>query len=110
MPPVELVEELTNGGQMLFDGRLSERAAELLDVRRDRDRFDIVKLQPAFIAPVEEAFDGARIGGPRVAIADTGGEEFDEAAAGALALGAHDRRQRLEAGPDQRRRRDDLFA
>ncbi len=74
---------------MLLDGGLRDRAAELLDVRRDRDRLDITELQPAFVAPIEEAFDRARIRGPRVAVADAGGEEFDEAVAGALSLGAY---------------------
>jgi len=36
-----------------------------------------------------------------------GGKEFNEAAAGALALGADDRRQGFQAGTDQRRRRYD---
>ena len=34
------------------------------------------------LAPVEELFHRARIGGARVAVTDAGGEEFDEAAAG----------------------------
>jgi hypothetical protein len=35
---------------MLLDGGLRGRTAELLDVRRDRDRFDFVELEPAVVA------------------------------------------------------------
>ena len=47
----------------------------------------------------------ARVRHPGVAVADGRGKEFDEAAAGALALGADSRRQRLKASTDQCRRR-----
>jgi hypothetical protein len=94
---------------MLLDGGLRGLAAELLDVRRDRDRFDLVELEPRLVALVEEPLDRPRVRHAGVAIADAGGEEFDEAAAGALALGANNEWQRIEAGPDQRRRWYDLF-
>lgn len=42
----------------------------------------------------------------RAAVAD--GEEFDEAAASALAAGANDGQQRLDPGTDQHQRRRDL--
>jgi hypothetical protein len=73
---------------MLPDGRLRDRAAELLHIGRYRDRLDITELQPAFVAPLEEALDRPSVCGPRVTVADAGGEEFDETAAGALACGA----------------------
>jgi hypothetical protein len=68
MPPLgQVIEKLTNGGQMLPDGGLRDGAAELLDIRRDRNRFDVVELQPAFVAAVKEAIDrackAARVGG-----------------------------------------------
>jgi hypothetical protein len=46
------------------------------------------------VAPVEELFDCTRVRQARVAVADGRGKEFDEAAAGALALDADNRRQR----------------
>jgi hypothetical protein len=52
------------------------------------------------IALVEEPFYRARVRHPGIAVADGRGKEFDETAAGALALGADDRRQRFQAGTD----------
>ena len=45
---------------------------------------------------------------PAVRAAVAGGEEFDEAAAGALAAGANNGQQRLDPGTDQHQRRRDL--
>ena len=39
---------------MLFDGGLGDRGAELFDAAGDRVRFDLVKHEMAFVAPVEE--------------------------------------------------------
>ncbi len=39
---------------MLLDGGLGDRGAELFDVAGDRVRFDLVKLEMAFVAQVEE--------------------------------------------------------
>jgi hypothetical protein len=44
----------------------------------------------------------ARVRHARVAVADVGGEELDEAVAGAFALGAVNRRQRVQARADER--------
>ena len=93
---------------MLFDGWLRSASPELLDIRGYRDGPDGAEIQSLFIAPVEELFYRTRVSGARVAVADGGGKEFDEAVAGALALGADNRRQRLEAGAHQRGRRHDL--
>jgi hypothetical protein len=90
---------------MLFDRRLGRPAAQLLDIGGDRQGVDIMKFEAAVLAPVEELFHRARIGGARVAVTDAGGDEFDEAAAGALAAAADDGRQRLKSGADQRGRR-----
>src|SRR5713226_6207444 len=103
----QVVEQLPDGRQVLFDGRLRSLVAELLDVRRDRDCLDLVKFEAVLVAPVEELLYRARVSHARVAVTDTGGKEFDEAAAGAFALSAHDRRQRLDPGANQRRRRLD---
>jgi hypothetical protein len=48
--------------------------------------------------PVEELFYHAHIGHPRVAVTDSSGEEFDEAAAGVLTASADNRQQRFEPG------------
>src|SRR6266851_672310 len=104
-PGGQIVEQLPDGRQMLFDGRLAGPGAELLDVGSDAKRCDLLELEPAIFAPVEELLHCACIGGPRVAVTDVGGEELDEAAARPFAMGAHDRRQRLQAGADECRRR-----
>ena len=104
----QVVEQLPDGGQVLLDRGLRRLGAELLDVGGDAERLDLVQLELALVAPVEELFHRARVGHARVAVADVGGEELDEAAAGAFALGADNGRQRVQAGADQRRRRHDL--
>jgi hypothetical protein len=90
---------------MLFHRRFGCPAAQLLDIGGDGERIDVVQFEPPVLAPVEELFYRARIGGARVAVTDAGGEEFDEAAAGALAAAANDYEQRFEPSPDQRQRR-----
>src|SRR5216683_4783974 len=81
----QVVEQLPDGRQVLFDRRLRSLVAELLDVRCDRDCFDLVKLEPVLVAPIEELLYRARVSHARVAVTDVGGEELDEAAARALA-------------------------
>ena len=90
---------------MLLDGRLGGPAAQLLDIGRHRKRIDVMQLQLPVFAPAEELFRRARIGGARVAVTDAGGKEFNEAAADALAAAADDGWQRLQARPNQGRRR-----
>jgi hypothetical protein len=75
------------------------------EVDRASAGFDLVEFEPPVLAPVEELFYRACIGGARVAVTDAGGEEFDEAAASALAAVADDGWQRVEPGTDERRRR-----
>jgi hypothetical protein len=50
----------------------------------------------------------ARVRYPHVAIMDTGGKEFDEAAAGVFLFDANNRRQRRQVGADWRGRRYNL--
>jgi hypothetical protein len=83
-----------------FSVGLAVRVAQLLDARGDGQRVDVVELQAPVLTPVKELLDRTCISGPRVAVADIGGEEFDEAAAGAL---ADNRGQLLKPGTDQRR-------
>jgi len=46
---------------------------------------------------------------PGVTVTDARGKEFDEATAGALTAGPDNRRQRLQPGSDQCRRRDEIM-
>jgi hypothetical protein len=93
-----------------FVRSIGGRGAELLDVGSDAERRDLREIQAALITPVEELFYCARIGRARVAVANVGGKEFDEAAAGAFAPSANDRRQGIESGPDESRRRRDFVS
>src|SRR6266851_1878563 len=95
----QVVEQLAYCGQVLLDARLSNFGAQLLDICGNRDGLDIIQLEVMILTPVEESFYRARVR-HRVAVADGRGKEFDEAAAGALALGADDGRQRFQAGTD----------
>jgi hypothetical protein len=99
----------------------SAPASRSLDLARDgtkaySEAFDLVHRREAS-GPnaiwqadhaVEELLYRTRVRHSCVAVADTGGKEFDETAAGTLALGADNRRQRLKRGPDQHRRQDYL--
>ena len=83
---------------MLFDRRLAGIRAQLFDVGGHGHGLDLREFQPTPVAPVEELLyrarvSRARVSHARVAVTDTGGEEFDEAAAGALTAGADPRRR-----------------
>jgi hypothetical protein len=105
--PRQVIEQLTNGCQVLLDRGLGQTGAELLNVGSHGPWPDSLQLQASLLVPVEELPDGNSIGHPGVPIADVRGEELDEALAGPGA-GRHDRdRQRLEPVADQRRRRCD---
>jgi hypothetical protein len=73
---------------VLLNRGLRGLRAELFDVGGDAERPNLFELQSAPVAPVEELFYRARVGHASVAVADVGGKELDEAAAGAFALGA----------------------
>jgi hypothetical protein len=109
-PPSPDIEQLADGSQVLFDARLSNFGAQLLDICGDGDGLDVLQPEMVLITPVEEAFYRARVRRPRIAVADGRGKEFDEATAGAFTLGADNRRQAFEPDADQRGRRYDFFA
>ncbi len=69
---------------MLLDRRLGHPGADLLDVSRHRNGFDVVQLKLLGLGPVEELLYRARLRHTCAAIADVGGEELDEPPAGAL--------------------------
>ena len=76
------VEQHADGGQPLLDGRRRKLASEVLDPGGDVHRFDVKQTKAGLVAPIEEFTCGAVIGFAGVRVADVGGEEFDEAAAG----------------------------
>ena len=76
------VEQHAHGGQPLLDGRRRKSAPEALDPGGDVHRLDVKQTKAGLVAPVEEFAGGAVIGFAGVRVADVGGEEFDEAAAG----------------------------
>jgi hypothetical protein len=89
---------------VLFDGRLRNLAAQPLDIRRHTDGFNLIEFEPPPLTLAEEPFDGMGIGRARVAVTNAGSEEFDEASAGPFALGADERRRRLDlVGQEDRR-------
>jgi hypothetical protein len=57
---------------------------------------NVFEAEVMVLAPVEESFYRAGVRHPGVTVADGRGKEFDEVAAGALALGADDCRQRFQ--------------
>ncbi len=76
------VEEHPDRGQVLFDGRLRVRAAELLDVRRDVHRRHPGQIpQTSLLTPGGEPLDGFEVGAAGVRVADVDGEELPEAQA-----------------------------
>jgi hypothetical protein len=82
---------------MLLDSRPGGAVAELLDIRGDRHSVDVVQRQATALAPVEELRDHAGVCRAGVAVGDAGSEEFDEAAAGALASATNNGRQLFKA-------------
>ena len=92
----------------MLDRGLRGLGAELLDIDGDAERLDLFQFKLALVAPVEDLFYRARVHHARVAVADVGSQELDEAAAGAFALGADNERHRIEASPNQCRRWYDL--
>src|ERR1700678_3582627 len=83
---------MTDRGKALLGGRRRSRACQLLDVAGDvhwphvRDRGHTVML-----APPQKLAHRLRVGAAGVAIADVGGEEFDEALLRARAGGCDER-------------------
>lgn len=63
----EVVEQLPDRGQVLFDSRFAGGSA---NVGGDGNGLDVRQFELAFVAPVEELFDRARVGHMRVAVAD----------------------------------------
>ncbi len=86
------VEQHADGGQPLLDGRRRKPASEALDPGGDVHGLDVEQTKAGLVAPVEEFAGGAVIGFAGVRVADVGGEEFDEAAAGVRAARGDHRR------------------
>jgi len=76
------IEEHADRGQVLFDGRLRVRAAELLDVGGDVHRRHPRQIpETPHLTPVGESLDGFEVGAAGVLVADVDSEEFPEASA-----------------------------
>ena len=75
---------LTLGGAKL--------APEALDPGGDVHRLDVEQAEAGMVAPVEEFGDRPEVSAAGVRVADVGGEEFDEAAAGMRAARGDQRR------------------
>jgi hypothetical protein len=89
----EPVEQVTDRGEPLLHTRRRELARASLDPGGDVHRLDGGDRRHASArAPGQKFVRGARVGPPRVRVADVGGEEFKEAHRGALAGGANERR------------------
>ena len=74
------VEQVTDRGEALFDGRRGSLTAELLDVGRDMQRPHVDDRGDAgALAPGQKFPRRLRIGAARILVADVGGEEFEEA-------------------------------
>ena len=65
----QVIEQLTDGSQMLLDARLGNFGAQLLDVSCYGYGFDVLQPQVVVIAPIEESFYRARIRHPGIAVA-----------------------------------------
>ena len=75
------VEQHTDGGQVLFYGRLGVRGLQRLDIGGNVDRLDIGELvDPVLLKPGEEVAYGPVIGHPGVLVADRCGKELQEPA------------------------------
>jgi hypothetical protein len=74
------VEQHSQRGEVLLDGRRRELALQLLDEGRDVDRLHRGELiEATSLAPRSEAARGVEIGFTGVVVVDLGGEEFEDA-------------------------------
>ena len=85
------IEEHADGGQVLLDGALGMRLAELLDVAGDMNRLDRFERQVALFTPIRKFRDGAEVRLARVPVPDVGGEKLPEAPAGGRRTGKQHR-------------------
>ena len=82
------VEQMTDRGEALLDGRRGSFAAKLLDVGRDVQRLHVGDRGDAgALAPGQKFPRRLGVGAARVLVADVGGEEFEEAQRGVVAGG-----------------------
>ena len=79
----EPVEELADGGEVLFHRRRGAPVA--LDVGGDVDGLDALERKRAELAPLEELPHGAAVGGPGVRVPNVRGEELEKPPGGVLA-------------------------
>jgi hypothetical protein len=82
-PTHQPVEQHADRREVLLHRRLGGRRLQRLDIGGDMQRLDVGELaDPAPLDPCEELTRGPVISHARVAVADAGGEKFEEAAGG----------------------------
>ena len=82
VPGHQPIEEHSDRSEVLFDGRLRVRAAELLDIRRDVHRRHTGEIsQTSLFTPGGEALDSLEVGAAGICIPDVDREELPEAPA-----------------------------
>jgi len=90
------VEQVANGGEVLFDRRLGGGRQQRLYISGDVERLDLDQADAVAFEPGEERADRPIIGHARIPVADRRCEEFKKAARGLLAgLGDHHRHREI---------------
>jgi hypothetical protein len=74
----KIVEEHSDGGQMLLHGRSRVVETKLLDVRSNKEWIDIDQGEMLRLAPTRKAKDGAGVCFPRISISSVGRQELDK--------------------------------
>ena len=96
------VEQVADGGELLLDRRCRQRRGLELDPGRDVQRlYRSDRRHHVRLAPGQEVRHGAGIGAARVRVPNGGGEELEEADAGAVTGRGDDRRQRRRGKRDE---------
>ena len=102
------VEQHPHGGELLLHIRRRMGLLAGFDIPGHVDGPDCRQSQAAFIAPGKKLLACARVGSPRVRIADVGGEEFDVAPGGRVAGVSDQRRHKMgDVGRRERAGSDD---
>ena len=93
---------MADGGESELGGRRLVGLGLLLDPGGDVQRPHLAEgAYVGLLAPVEKVLDGRKIGAPGMAVADVGGEEFEEALTGIAVGGGDDGRQCARGGSER---------
>jgi hypothetical protein len=91
----EVIKEHADCGQVLLHGGL--RRWVMLDIKRDKFRFDLPERQAARLAPVEKLVNGAGVCKTGVLVTDVGKEELNKTPGRALTGMRDDSRENVKA-------------